>query len=266
MSLELARSGRPFVAVSDIHLFPGDRPHPGRDAFLAFLGDLAQSDPGDLWIAGDLFDFWHEKHGVPGGYDGILAALAAVSGAGWSITFLPGNHDSWVGDAFSAATGARVLGRGPVEVAVEGRRVLLAHGDGLGRGDWGYRLLLGPILRSRAARILFRALPASAGETLAGLLSGTSRRILRRQSEAVPAHLSEWAEGMIRSGIDIVVTGHAHVAGTRLFRGGIHISLGDWLGAFHYATSDPAAGLRLVRYEAQGSAGGGALVDPGTAG
>ncbi|NLP04514.1 UDP-2,3-diacylglucosamine diphosphatase [Candidatus Fermentibacteria bacterium] len=266
MSLELAPSGRPFVAVSDVHLFPGGKPHPGRESFLSFLGELAQAGPGELWIAGDLFDFWHEKHGAPRGFERILSALAAVSEAGWSLTFLPGNHDGWVGGAFSAATGARVLGRGPVEAEVEGRRVLLAHGDGLGGGDWGYRLFLGPILRSRAAGILFRALPVAVGETLAGLMSGTSRRILRRQSDCIPAHLSAWADGMLRSGIDIVVTGHTHVAGTRLSGRGIHISLGDWLGDFHYASSDPSLGLRLVRYEAPGPASAGPLVDPGAAG
>ncbi len=266
MSLELAPGCRPFIAVSDIHLFPEEKPHPGREGFLSFLGEIARASPGELWIVGDLFDFWHERRGAPPGFSRVLAALATASGAGWSVTFLPGNHDMWVGEAFSAATGARVLDRGPVEVLVEGRRVLLAHGDGLGRGDWGYKLLLGPFLKSGVARALFRALPTGAGGFLAELASGTSRRILRRQSDVVPRHLRAWADGMIRSGMDIVITGHSHVAGARSAGGGLHISLGDWLGDFHYASSDPSLGLRLVRYEAPGIRPAGPLVDPGTAG
>lgn len=46
--------------AGDVHLVPEPLPHPGREAFLEFLGRLAGEEPGELWLTGDLFDFWFE--------------------------------------------------------------------------------------------------------------------------------------------------------------------------------------------------------------
>lgn len=224
---------RRLVFLSDAHLFPSPRPHPGRARLLRYLHSLRASAPGDLWIAGDLFDYWFE-HGrtYPGGHEDILSALKDLSGAGWKVFFLPGNHDWWVGGEFARATGAAVVRERVVILESDGLRVLLAHGDGLGRGDAGYRLLLRPLLRNPVSTALFSLLPPGLGAFLARAASGTSRRILRRQAEEMPTGLGRWAADRIAEGFDLVITGHTHLAAEIPSGRGLHISLGDWLKSF----------------------------------
>ena len=54
-----------------------------------------------LFIVGDLFDFWYEyKNVVPKGYVRILGKLAELTDAGIPIHFFVGNHDMWMRDYF----------------------------------------------------------------------------------------------------------------------------------------------------------------------
>jgi UDP-2,3-diacylglucosamine hydrolase len=224
---------RRLIFLSDAHLFPSPRPHPGRARLLCYLQSLRASAPGDLWIAGDLFDYWFE-HGrnFPGGHEEVLSALKALSSAGWSVSFLPGNHDWWVAGGFARATGAAVVRERVVILESGGLRVILTHGDGLGGGDAGYRFLLRPLLRNSVSMALFSLIPQRFGAFLARAASGTSRRILRRQAEEMPAGLGRWAADRIADGFDLVITGHTHLAAEIPSGRGLHISLGDWLKSF----------------------------------
>jgi len=235
-----------LVVISDAHLFPGDRPHPGRERLISFLDGLASSGPATLVVAGDLFDFWFEyRNAVPAGFCRVLASLEALSGKGWEVVFMPGNHDWWVGRRFEEATGARIARERQLVLERGGLRIVIAHGDGLGRGDPGYRLLLRPVVRSRVSTALFSLLHPDLGAMLAGAASGTSRRILRKQAEQMPAGLLDWVRGRIAEGAGLVITGHTHIASETPMPGGAHISLGDWLKTFTYAeVSGGAAALR----------------------
>jgi UDP-2,3-diacylglucosamine hydrolase len=251
-------SRRTFI-LSDAHLFPAPEPHPGRDRLMEFLGSLRNREPGDLVVAGDLFDYWFE-HGrrVPSGFDEILRALGNLSSSGWRLSFLPGNHDWWVGPGFVRATGAEVIRKRFAVIESDGLRVLLAHGDGLGRGDLGYRFVLRPLLRNALSIALFSLLPRGVAIALARGASGTSRRILRRQAEVMPAGLAEWAARRIDDGFDVVITGHTHLA-AEIPRGrGLHVSLGDWLKSFTWVELGDGR-IELKKFEdapPRGTAGG----------
>src|SRR3712207_4283753 len=131
-------SDKPFVITSDVHL--GAVPASTERAFRAFLHHVRESASG-LLINGDLFDFWFEYRTViPREHYRVLAALADVVDAGVPVSFLGGNHDWWTGSFLRDEVGVEVLD-GPVERTLGGRRVLVAHGDGVGRGDLGYRVL-----------------------------------------------------------------------------------------------------------------------------
>ena len=238
--------------LSDAHLFPRPEPHPGREPLLAFLRQLAGTEAGALWILGDLFDFWFEFGGSPpAGHRDILDSLLALTDAGWTGRIIPGNHDHWLGDGFARATGFEIIpDRSLVRIA--GKGAFLAHGDALGRGDIGYRLILRPLVRARVSRLLFGLLGAPFGLALARLASGTSRRILRRELEELPPGLVEWVDSELRSreDLDVIMTGHAHVPLLRNTGHGIHVSLGDWLMSFTYAILDESGGrLRLHRFD-----------------
>jgi UDP-2,3-diacylglucosamine hydrolase len=220
--------------VSDIHLYPFHRPHPGREPFHRFLSHLAETEPGGLWILGDLFDYWFEYRTVfPAGFSRTLTLIRDLSDKGWRCTFIPGNHDWWCGSHLERETGMRIIRTQVHREVIQGIRTVLAHGDGLGNGDLGYRLVR-PVLRSSVSRFLFSLIHPSPAAAFAEAFSHTSRRILRKQIDTVPPYLSHWALGQQSSGADLVVTGHTHCPSLLEHSGFTHASLGDWINHFTY--------------------------------
>ena len=120
--------------------------------FLHWIGDRAQR----LYIVGDLFDFWFEYRSVVSRRAfPVVCALRRLVDAGVEVTWMGGNHDYWLGDFLRDEVGLRVM-RVPLEVTLEGRRILLIHGDGLaGRQDRGYRVLRA-VIRAPLSESLFR--------------------------------------------------------------------------------------------------------------
>lgn len=222
--------------ISDAHLYPDGKNHPGREPLHQFLEELAESEPGTLWILGDLFDFWFEyRHHLPAGYTETLCLLKTLSSKGWRTLFLPGNHDWWCGVNLHRSSGMKIISKSLHRQTIQGIPCLLSHGDGLGKGDTGYRLIK-PVLRSRISTWLFSLIHPTAGVWLAGKFSNTSKRILRTKIDSVPDYLSDWVVRQKRNGIQLVVTGHTHCP-SLIDHGGItHASLGDWISHFTYLT------------------------------
>ncbi|MEN8209474.1 MAG: UDP-2,3-diacylglucosamine diphosphatase [Candidatus Fermentibacteria bacterium] len=221
--------------LSDVHLFPEPEFHPGREVFLSFLDHLHNSfDPGELWILGDLFDFWFEYSTViPSGYERCIALLRKLTDSGWVFHFIPGNHDFWVGRHFAEATGALIHSEDSLIQDLDGKKVILSHGDGLGPGDTGYKLLK-PVLRSAVSRFLFSLLHPDLGTFLARHFSDTSKRVLRRDLDRIPSGMQKWIDDRFDEGADIIITGHTHLNTLIRTDKSIYVSLGDWLTRFTY--------------------------------
>ena len=63
--------------------------------------DQIKSDAEELYLVGDLFDFWFEyQHAVPKGYVRFLGKLAELRDAGVKVYIFTGNHDMWIFDYF----------------------------------------------------------------------------------------------------------------------------------------------------------------------
>ena len=106
-------------------------------AFLNEIKDKAEQ----IFIMGDLFDFWFEyKKVVPKGYVRILGKLAEITDSGVPIHFFVGNHDMWMKDYFQKELNIPVYYE-PVPFEFNGKQFLLGHGDGLGPGDHGYKFI-----------------------------------------------------------------------------------------------------------------------------
>ena len=61
--------------------------------------DSIKSDASELYLLGDIFDFWFEyTYVVPRGFVTVLAKLRELSNAGVKIKYFTGNHDMWVFD------------------------------------------------------------------------------------------------------------------------------------------------------------------------
>ncbi|WP_419948587.1 UDP-2,3-diacylglucosamine diphosphatase [Candidatus Palauibacter sp.] len=232
--------GERTVVVSDIHL--GAVAAENERAFLTFLAE-AHLRGDELLINGDLFDFWFEYGQViPRGQFTALARLRALVDRGMAVRFIGGNHDAWGGSFLRDEVGIEIL-EGPARILVGGRPAYVAHGDGLGGGDWSYRALRWAA-RSRGGRALFRALHPDLGVPLARLASGTKKAQVHTDGRGSPRadRLAACARDILAANpdIDLVVFGHTHRPEVSEFGPGrFYLNAGDWLYHNSFAVVTP---------------------------
>ncbi len=221
---------KPTVIVSDLHL--GAVPDAVQHAFVRFTRRW-HSAAETLLINGDLFDFWWEYRTViPSQHFHTLRALAELRESGVRLILVGGNHDAWGGPFLERQIGFE-LADGPLEMEIAGRRAFVAHGDGLGPGDLGYKALR-RVLRSRPMRHAMRWVHPDLASRVARGVSRTRDRQDRgfakaRQRAAV---LERYATELLeeRSDLDLVIFGHCHtpivkaVAPARFY-----VNTGDWV-------------------------------------
>lgn len=117
--------------ISDTHLgldFGAKTPAEREKIVVNFLDSIAQ-DCEELFLVGDIFDFWYEwKRVVPKGYVRLLGRLAMMADSGVKVHFLIGNHDQWLTDYFDTQLGIKTYTE-PIIIDHSGRRLFVAHGD-----------------------------------------------------------------------------------------------------------------------------------------
>jgi UDP-2,3-diacylglucosamine hydrolase len=234
MSSGPGSSGERIWFLADAHLDPASttrragrrsQDDPRVRDLLSFLAVLPER-ASDLYLVGDIFDFWFEyRWGVTVGHEAVLDALRCVAAAGVSVRFLGGNHDYWAGAAFERMSGARVHRR-PVNVTHCGRRLFIAHGDGLPRGDRWYKALKATI-RSGPAIAAFRLVPPSVGAAIGRWASGLSE-ITDERIERAMSPMREFLFETLQGPFDAAVVGHVHRPAHWSTSDGEALIVGDW--------------------------------------
>ncbi len=237
--------------ASDVHL--GAVPRETETAFLDFLEHVG-AHARSLLLVGDLFDFWFEYGPViPGKHFRVLAALRELVDAGVPVTLMGGNHDAWGGRFLREEVGV-AFHADAIEMELGGRRALVAHGDGVGRGDLKYRALKA-VIRSKPAILGFRILHPELGMRLAGAVSTTEHKVEsddRARSRA--EFIAEWARERLRAdpGLGLVVCGHAHLpALEEVEPGRFYVNSGDWIRHDSYVTVRPGEAPEMHRWARQ---------------
>ena len=237
-----------FLA-SDVHL--GAVPPSRERAFRRWL-DRVGSEAGTLVLNGDLFDFWFEyRHAVPKGHTRVLGALADLVESGVEVHLTGGNHDWWGGTFLEDEIGLH-FHRDPIELDLAGLRTWVAHGDGLGPGDGGYKVLK-RVLRSRLFVWAFRWLHPDLGARVAGGVSLTEGRAKGPSSHEVERAgiLEAWALDQLaaRPEVDLLTLGHTHVPRlTGAAPGRWYLNTGDWVHHCTYAVIEPGQAPRLMQW------------------
>jgi UDP-2,3-diacylglucosamine hydrolase len=207
-----------------------------------FLNEI-KNDAAEIFLVGDMFDFWYEyRRVIPKGYTRLLGKLAELSDADIPMHFFVGNHDMWMRDYFQRELNIPVYFE-PKEFERNGKRFLIGHGDGLGPGDKGYKFLK-KVFRNPLCKWLFGILPPYVGMGLANYLSRRSRAQTGASEEIFLGEDKEWLiiyckEVLKEKKIDIFVFGHRHLAiDFRLNDSSRYINLGDWIHYYTYAVFD----------------------------
>lgn len=202
--------------------------------------DSIKNDAEQLFIVGDIFDFWFEYTTVvPKGYVRLLGKIAELSDAGISIHFFVGNHDMWIRDYFQNELGMKVYYE-PVHFVFNDKKFLIGHGDGQGPGDHKYKLLK-KIFRNPVCQWLFGVIPPAIGMGLANYFSKKSREADKGKDEIFLGERNEWLivyskEVLQQQHIDYFIFGHRHLAMDFVLNENSHyINLGEWIKTNSYA-------------------------------
>lgn len=241
--------------LSDAHL--GSRaigdPRAHERKLVSFL-DSIKDKAAAIYLLGDMFDFWFEyRTVVPKGHVRFLGKIAEIADSGVEVHFFAGNHDMWVRDYLATEIGATIH-LGPLRTQIGGKSLYLAHGDGLGKGDRGYKILRW-IFTNRALRFLFALLHPDTALWLAHKWSNHSRAskgLVASEFDPQRDIIYRYAAGIeSERHTDYYIFGHRHLAVDRPVgdAGARFLFLGDWLTLFTYAVLDQS-GLRLERFEA----------------
>ena len=230
--------------LSDFHLGAPDYASSlQREKIIVEFLDSIKHDAAEIFIVGDMFDFWYEyRKVVPKGYVRLLGKLAELSDAGIPMHFFVGNHDMWMKDYLQTELNIPVYFE-PREFDRNGKKFFIGHGDGLGPGDHGYKRLK-KIFRNPVCQWLFGIMPPAMGLGLANYLSRKSRAQTGSVEEVFLGENKEWLisyckDNLLKKNIDFFVFGHRHLPiDYRLTDNSRYINLGDWIHYFTYAVFD----------------------------
>lgn len=215
--------------ISDIHLGLQDREtERKKERLLVNFLEFACSEAKELFILGDLFDFWFEYNRVyQKGFYRTLTALSDLAEKNISIHYIIGNHDFLHKDFFGTEFNAKLYQRG-LETFIDDKKFFLAHGDGLVKNDLGYKLLK-KVLRNSILQKCYSFIHPDLGIAIASKTSKTSRDYTSGKNYGEEDGLFETAKIKIDEGFDYVVFGHSHRRLIRTHNNGIYINLGSWL-------------------------------------
>ena len=243
MNITLAPHRKVYFA-SDQHFGAPDAASSQKreELFIRWLEQI-KTDAQVLFLMGDLFDFWHEwKHVIPRGHLPVLAKLLDLKAAGVEIYFFTGNHDLWMRDFFEKEMGIPVF-REKIRVQINDQRFLLAHGDGLGPGDKGYKRMK-KLFTNPAAQWAFRWLHPDISMRIAQYLSQKNKMISGEEDKAFLGEDREFLilyakEKLKTEQVDYFVFGHRHLPMILpLQPNSFYVNLGDWITYFTYGEYD----------------------------
>ncbi len=228
--------------ASDFHLgVPDHQSSREREDRVVRWLDFIKADASEIYLLGDIFDFWFEYATViPKGFIRLQGKLAELSDSGIRLTLFKGNHDMWMFDYFRTELGIEIISD---ELVLErnGKRFFLHHGDGLGPGDKKYKMLK-KIFRSDLCQWLFARIHPNLGIGIAKKWSAGSR-IQNSKKDEFESLDKEWLvsyskELLLKEQYDYLLFGHRHLPLDVPLGKSRYINLGEWMNYNSYAVFD----------------------------
>jgi len=239
------KPGKKIYFASDFHLgVPTYEKSLEREHKIVKWLDSIKADAEELYLLGDVFDFWFEyRTVVPRGYVRLLGKLAELSDSGIKIHYFIGNHDMWTFDYLEKELNV-IIYRVPIEISYNGKAFYIGHGDGLGPGDHGYKFIK-KVFASKVCQWLFARLHPNFGIGIANYFSKKSRIATGTTDEKFLGEEKEWLviyskEILAKKHFDYLIFGHRHLPLDIKIDSSRYINLGDWIQYFTYGVFDGA--------------------------
>ena len=229
--------------ISDLHLglYPPER-SAERERLLVNWLDGIKHDAAELFLLGDIFDFWHEyRHVVPRGFTRFLGKIAELSDLGVKLHYFTGNHDIWVYNYLPTEIGLSLY-RHHITRTLNGKRFFIGHGDGIGSGDTGYKLMKWGFT-NKVLQWLFARIHPNASMAFGKRWSRSSRYAKGIVADPYRGDDHELQvlfarDTLTKEHFDYFIFGHRHIPFDVQVGNSRVVNLGDWINNFTYAVWD----------------------------
>jgi UDP-2,3-diacylglucosamine hydrolase len=243
----LLPSDKKIYFASDFHLgVPNYASSLEREKRIIIWLDQIKRDAHSIYLLGDIFDFWFEyNHAIPKGFIRFQGKLAELRDAGIPIYFFTGNHDMWMFDYFTKELDIMIY-RKPQILQINGKVLLIGHGDGLGPGDSMYKIQK-KFFNSKVCQWLFARIHPNLGMSIAQLWSKQSRLANTKREEKFNGEENEFLLSYCKTieketHHDFYVFGHRHLPlDLEVGVNSRYINLGEWVHFNTYAEFDGQA-------------------------
>lgn len=240
--------------ASDFHLgVPDYESSIVREKLIVKWLDEIKQDAEEVFLMGDLFDFWFEyKTAVPKGFVRLQGKIAELCDSGIPVHVFTGNHDMWMFDYLPKEIGIKLY-RKEITREFNGKKFFLGHGDGLGPGDHGYKFIK-KVFANPVCQWLFARIHPNLGISIANYWSRKSRIANKDVDEKFHGEENEWLvihskEILQKEYFDYFIFGHRHLPlDIKLNEKSRYINLGEWVKFNSYAVFD-GTNLELKYYK-----------------
>jgi len=227
--------------ASDFHLgAPNKNESLKREKKICNWLDEISKDAEEIYLLGDLFDFWFEyKKVIPKGFERLKGKLAHLTDDGIKINLFIGNHDLWTFGYLENELGLNIYKK-PEIIKINNLIFYLAHGDGLGNGNHLFKFIKS-IYQNPICQFLFKILPSSIGISFAQKLSKRSKKKQNSNNELIGENnLINYCKKILKNQhIDFFIFGHIHRPKIiEISKKSKYVNLGDWVTHFSYAELD----------------------------
>ena len=230
--------------ASDFHLgVPSYETSLEREKAVVAWLDYVRRDATEIFLVGDIFDFWFEyKQAIPKGFVRLQGKIAEITDSGIPVHVFTGNHDMWIFDYLPKELGFQLY-RAPITREINGKKLYIGHGDGLGPGDRGYKFIK-KVFDSRVSQWMFARLHPNFGISLASYFSKTSRAASVTEDKTFLGKENEWLyqyckEINEKEHFDHYIFGHRHLPlRLSVAENSTYLNLGDWINYRTFARFD----------------------------
>jgi len=228
-------TSKKYLFLSDLHLggFSEDKNRHLSGSFFDIL-DYLQHKPIQLVILGDLFDYYMQYYDdVPRHVKPIFDRMHTFNqNATHKILYITGNHDNW-DNGFLTSIGCVTEHEYQI-LMIDGKKVLLAHGDGLKdptmdlKRPTFHRFLRNPYF----VQVFQLFTSMESGNRIMKYFSRINRFLADEEYNG-PNLIDNWALKIIKSGtFDVVICGHHHKLLIADTGSGIYINTGAFFKQF----------------------------------
>lgn len=227
--------------ASDFHLgTPNPETSREREFKIIKWLDSIKSDAAAIFLLGDVFDFWYEyKKVIPKGFARFQGKIAELTDSGVQVIIFSGNHDMWMKDYLSEELGV-IIYHEPASLSTGETKLLIGHGDGLGPGDFNYKIMK-KLFKNSMTRWAFSRLHPNFSLGLGQAWSKSSRindTDFEGESFKEKEYLFQYCQQIEEQvHYDFYIFGHRHLhLDMQVNNTSRYINLGEWVNNSRYAS------------------------------